>query len=144
MKSCGTSPRKPVPAWGSAGLGCVCAAAEITVLGMPTLFVLVDLLKQFSASNSTPEWSWEPSATMWHLDQEATLVTSPDTWWTDGDTHSSVIVFGRGREGLPGVPPPASPFYPSKSEFPVAAGSPPSVCWVLLRCTSILTRPYRS
>lgn len=45
VKTCGTSPRKPAPAWGSAGLGCIYAAAEITVLGIPTLFVLVDLLK---------------------------------------------------------------------------------------------------
>lgn len=50
----------------------------------------------------------------------------------------------KGRSPCPPSSSPASPFYPSKSEFPVAAGSPPSVCWVLLRCTSVLTRPCRS
>lgn len=94
-----------MPAWGTAGLGCIYAAAEIAVLGIPTPFVLVDLLKQFSASNSTPEWSQEPSATMWHLGCETTLVTSPDTWQTDGDPHCSVIVCVGGREGLPDLPP---------------------------------------
>lgn len=64
VKSCGTSPRKAAPAQGTAGLGCVYAAAEITVLGTPTPFAQVDWLKQFSASNSTPEWLWEPSVTM--------------------------------------------------------------------------------
>lgn len=42
---------------------------------------------------------------MWHLGQEATLVTSLNTRWTDGDPHCSVIVYGGGREGLPGLPP---------------------------------------
>lgn len=42
---------------------------------------------------------------MWHLGQEATLVASPGTWQTDGDPHCSVVVYGGGMEGLPGLPP---------------------------------------
>ena len=139
MKSYGTNPEKPVTAYGTERLVRIYAAAEITMLRITTPFVSVDLLKQSSVTNHAAERLQEPSATVWHLGQEATLVTPSDTCWMDRGPCCSATVYGGGREGRPGLPPlllPA-PLYPTESEFPVAAGSTPSVHLVLPRCRGL-------
>lgn len=107
------------------------AAAEITVLSITMPFVSVDLLKQSSVTNRTPERSQEPSATLWHLGQESMLMSPLDTCRMDRGPRCSATVYRVGREGLPGFPPlllPA-PFCPTEAEFPVAAGPQPLPVW---------------